>query len=160
MTTWPVQTTAALTAFYGPAGGPRCTAGSCTLPFPFPLAWDASQRVTRFSCHVNVAAVFTRVFAEAAKHYGEKQFRALKLDQFGGCYNYRKMRGGSRLSTHAWGIAIDLDPAANGLKVSAPKARFSGDAYLPFWNIVEAEGLVSLGRARNFDWMHIQAARL
>ena len=29
---------AGMVAFYGPAGGPDCTAGSVTLPFPFPLA--------------------------------------------------------------------------------------------------------------------------
>jgi hypothetical protein len=159
MTHWPLQTTAALTAFYGPAGGRDCTAGTCTLPFPFPLAWDASQRLSRFSCHVKVAPAMTRIFANAAKHYGEKQFRALKLDQYGGCYNYRKMRGSSRLSTHAWGIAVDLDPVANGLRVAAPKARLSGEAYVPFWKIVEAEGAVSLGRHANRDWMHFQFAR-
>ena len=34
------------------------------------------------------------------------------------------------------------------------------EAYEPFWRIVEGEGLLSLGRTRNFDWMHFQAARL
>ena len=160
MNKWPLQTTAAMTAFYGPAGGPKCTAGSARLPFPFPLAWDASQRVSRISCHVNVASALEGIFRDAAAHYGEKQFRALRLDQFGGCYNYRKMRGGSRLSIHAWGAAVDLDPLSNGLKVAAPKARFSGEAYVPFWKIVEAAGAVSLGRARDFDWMHFQFARL
>jgi hypothetical protein len=28
------------------------------------------------------------------------------------------------------------------------------------WRIIEGEGAVSLGRARNFDWMHWQFARL
>jgi hypothetical protein len=32
--------------------------------------------------------------------------------------------------------------------------------YAPFLDLWEAEGFVSLGRARNFDWMHVQAARL
>ena len=29
-----------------------------------------------------------------------------------------------------------------------------------FWEIVESEGWTSLGRARDFDWMHFQAPRL
>jgi hypothetical protein len=160
MTTWPKQTQADMTRFFGPAGGAACTTGKVDLPFPFPLAWDASQRLLKFSCHQLVEKPLEAIFAAAAKHYGEKEFRRLRLDQFGGCYNYRAMRGGTRLSTHAWGIAVDLDPAGNGLKVAAPKARFSAEAYVPWWNIVEAQGAVSLGRVRNFDWMHFQFARL
>lgn len=147
-----------MTAFYGVAGGPDCTAGSAVLPFPFPLAWDAAQRVTRFSCHKLLAAPFTSIFAEAAKHYGEERYRAMRLDQFGGCYNYRKMRNGSSLSIHAWGAAVDLDPASNGLNVKAPAALFSGEEYVPFWNIVEAHGAHSLGREKDYDWMHFQFA--
>ncbi len=160
MTTWPKQTSAEMTRVFGPAGGAACTAGRVDLPFAFPLAWDATQRLLRFSCHQMVEKPLEMIFAEAAKHYGEQEFRRLRLDQFGGCFNYRKKRGGSSLSTHAWGVAVDLDPAGNGLRVSRPKARFSGEAYVPFWKIVEAQGAVSLGRVRDFDWMHFQFARL
>lgn len=40
------------------------------------------------------------------------------------------------------------------------EASFARPEYEPFWAIVEEEGLVSLGRTRDFDWMHFQAARL
>ena len=32
--------------------------------------------------------------------------------------------------------------------------------YAAFWQFVEAEGAVSLGRARDYDWMHFQFATL
>ena len=32
-----------------------------------------------------------------------------------GCFNIRKIRGGSSLSLHSWGIAIDINAAWNGL---------------------------------------------
>lgn len=32
---------------------------------------------------------------------------------YGGCYSWRPMRGGIHLSTHTWGIAVDLDPVKN-----------------------------------------------
>ena len=147
-------------AFYGPAGGRDCTAGSVSLPFPFPLAWDDSQKVTRFACHVRVAASMTAIFAESAKNYGEAEFRRLRLDRFGGCYNYRAMRGGTSLSMHSWGIAVDLDPINNQLKWGRDRAAFARPEYLPFWAIVEAHGATSLGRAKNFDWQHFQFAGL
>ena len=155
---WPHQS--GVTAVFGPAGGPDATAGRCVLPFSFPLARDATHRNTSFVCHTKVAAPLTRIFKAAVSHYGEDMFRAMGLDQFGGCFNHRQMRGGSSLSMHSWGIAVDLDPTNNGLNTKAPEARFSAPEYLPFWRIVEAEGAVSLGRARNYDWMHFQFATL
>lgn len=155
---WPTQ--ASVAKVFGPAGGPEATAGRCRLPFSFPLAWDADQRVASFACHRLVAEPLTRIFAAAAAHYGEATFRKLRLDQFGGCYNYRPMRGGSSLSMHSWGIAVDLDPVNNGLNTRAPQATFSRPEYLPFWQMVEAEGAVSLGRAIGRDFMHFQFARL
>lgn len=157
-TGWPTQ--AGVARVFGAAGGPEATAGRCRLPFAFPLAWDDSQRVTSFACHRLVAEPLTRIFAQAAAHYGEATFRLLRLDQFGGCYNYRPMRGSSTLSMHAYGIAVDLDPVNNGLQTRAPQATFSRPDYLPFWRIVEAEGAVSLGRAIGRDWMHFQFARI
>ncbi len=155
---WPRQ--AAVAAFYGPAGGADCTAGRCILPFAFPLAWDDSQRVESFACHVKVASAMTAMFAEAARHYGEAAFRRLRLDRFGGCYNYRKMRGSTSLSMHAWGIAVDLDPVNNQLSWGKDRATFARPDYDTFWQIVEGLGATSLGRVRNMDFMHLQFAAL
>lgn len=157
-TAWPRQS--GMTQFFGPAGSPACTSGSVKLPFPFLIAWDKSQKITRFPCHHLVDEHLTDIYAQAAAHYGEKLFRQLRLDLFGGCYNYRPMRGSKRLSMHAWGIAVDHDPERNQLKWGSDRAIMAGEAYVPFWKIVESKGAVSLGRARNHDWMHFQFARL
>jgi hypothetical protein len=150
----------AMTEFYGEAGGPACTTGRVILPFPFIVAWDTSQKISRFSCHEKLAKPLTVIFTAAATHYGEKQFRKLRLDRFGGCFNYRPMRGGTALSTHAWGAAVDLDPERNQLKWGRDKASFAKPEYEAFWNIVESNGGVSLGRVKNYDWMHFQFARV
>lgn len=153
---WPRES--ALEAFYGPAGGYEASAGMATLPFAFPLAWNPSQQVIRFACHSKCAAAFTQVFADAAKHYGEVEYRRLRLDLFGGCYMNRRKRGGAQMSVHAYGAAVDLDPERNQLRWGRDRASFAGQEYEPFWRIVEAAGLTSLGRRANFDWMHFQAA--
>ncbi|GAA2888243.1 hypothetical protein GGQ99_004814 [Aminobacter niigataensis] len=155
---WPTQ--ADVRKFYGEPGNPQCTAGMVDLAYPMRIAWDLNQRITRFRCHGKVEAPLERIFRNTLAHYGEAKIKALGLDLFGGCYNLRQMRGSKAWSMHSWGIAVDLDPARNQLKWGRDRAVFAKPEYEPFWQIVEAEGALSLGRARNYDWMHFQFARL
>lgn len=155
---WPLQRD--VSAFFGPAGGPDCTGGIVTLPFPLVLAWDLGTSIRSFRCHRKVAQPLAVIFAEAARHYGEARFRELRLDRFGGCYNFRPMRGGTSLSMHSWGIAVDLDPERNQLRWGADRAAFARPEYEPFWRIVEGQGATSLGRAADRDFRHFQFARL
>ena len=157
-TKWPSQS--GVRQFFGEPGNPKCTAGKAVLPIPFKIAWNTSQSITRFSCHELVADALTGIYRDAVQHYGEKQFRALRLDLFGGCYNLRKMRGGSRYSMHSWGIAVDHDPEHNQLRWDSNRASFARPKYDAWWRIVEGYGAVSLGRQRDFDWMHFQFATL
>lgn len=155
---WPSQK--GVPAFFGEAGSPRATAGKALLPFPFRIAWNKSQKVSSFACHELVADAFTSIWGQTASHYGEREMVRLGLDLFGGCYNNRAMRGGSAKSMHAYGIAYDGDPERNQLRWGRDRAEFAKPAYDPFWAIVEAHGGLSLGRARNYDWMHFQFATL
>jgi hypothetical protein len=36
-----------------------------------------------------------------------------QITSFGGCFAFRPQRTGAKLSTHAWGIALDLNPESN-----------------------------------------------
>lgn len=155
---WPTQ--ANVRAFYGDPGNPQCTAGMVDLPYRMRIAWAPKDTITRFRCHAKVEKAFERIFAGTLAHYGESKIQSLGLDLFGGCYNLRQMRGGSAWSMHSWGIAVDLDPENNQLKWGRDRARFAKPEYEPFWKIVEGEGALSLGRARNMDFMHLQFARL
>lgn len=163
---YPSQQERAMVEFYGPRAGPRCTAGTVRLPFPFVIAWDETDTVETFRCHELLEGPLTELFQEAVDLYGEREFRRLRLHYFGGCFNDRPMRGGTRPSTHSWGAAVDLDPANNRLRQRSvpsehgPAATFSRPEYARFWDLVEARGLTSLGRARDMDWMHLQACSL
>jgi hypothetical protein len=55
---------------------------------------------------------------------------------------------------------MDWDPERNQLKWGRDRASLDASVYDFWWRTWEAEGWVSLGRSRNFDWMHVQAARL
>lgn len=145
---------------YGPAGGPQCTAGKVDLPFTMHIAWDLDSTIRRFSCHEKVADSASRVYSRVASAYSPEAIALLGIDLFGGCYNYRNKRGGATLSTHAYGLAIDTDPLRNQLKWKRDRARLARTDAEEFWRCWEAEGWLSLGRARDFDWMHVQAPGL
>lgn len=154
---WPFETEAELTAFYGEPGNPPMTL--IDVPYPMKLSWDPGTPVTRISCHRKVAESLTRVLTGVREHYGLDGIEELRLDLFGGCFNARRKRGGTAWSTHAWAIALDFDPDRNRLNWTRERAAFARPEYDRWWELWEAEGWVSLGRIRNFDWMHVQAAR-
>lgn len=155
---WPTQ--GQVRTVFGEPGGPACTAGMVELAYPMRVAWDTKTAIRRFRCHTLVEKPLERIFAATLAHYGQAEITRLGLDLFGGCYNFRPMRGGKAWSMHSWGIAVDLDPARNQLRWGRDRAVFARPEYEPFWRIVEGEGAVSLGRARDMDWMHLQFARL
>ena len=158
MNSWPKQDYSSMVKFYGPIGENQTT---LVLPYTLKLAWDPSVTVKKISCNKKVSSSLYTIFEKTLKTYGEKDLRVLRLDLFGGCLNVRKMRGSSTVwSIHSWGTAIDLDPDNNQLKWNNLQSTFAKKEYDEFWKIVEDEKWVSLGKSRNFDWMHFQAATL
>ena len=126
------------------------------LPYPMRLAWDKSTKISRMSCHRLVVNNFLNVFNELLSTYGYDKIVELGIDLYGGCFNYRKMRGGSDWSKHSWGVAIDLDPERNLLKESSKTARFARPEYKPMIDIFYKHGVVSLGVEENRDFMHFE----
>lgn len=125
------------------------------LPYPF---YYEGKKLQKISCHKLVADKFLAIFNDILKVYGAARINELKIDNYGGCFNYRKMRGGSELSTHSWGVAIDLDPDRNQLHETSRTARFARPEYKDMIDIFYKHGFESLGREKNYDWMHFQVA--
>lgn len=154
-TIWPRQ--AEVERFYGAVGENQTT---LVPPYPLRPDWSLRQHVNSFSIHEKVHDSALRVMKRVLDHYGPAQIVKLGLDQFGGCLNVRRMRNSKTWSMHSWGIAIDWDADRNGLRQNHRTAQFAKPDYAKFLDLWEAEGWISLGRARDFDWMHVQAARL
>jgi len=82
----------------------------CPLPFSLPLDWNRSISVNFLLCHKKMVEVFTKVFDALVERGLQSQVKT-----YGGCFAYRPQRGSLHLSTHAWGIAVDLNPFENQL---------------------------------------------
>lgn len=129
---------------------------SIALPYPMRIAWDTSHTVNTIRCHKLVSNNFLSIFEDLLSHYTYTKLVDLGIDLYGGCFNYRKMRGGTDWSTHSWGIAIDIDPSRNLLKETSATARFARPEYKSMIDIFYANNFVSLGIEKNYDWMHFQ----
>lgn len=119
------------------------------------IAWDTKTTVTKMRCHKLAAAPFINVFNDLLEHYGLPELQRLGIDLFGGCVNVRLQRGSkTKWSRHAWGIAIDLDPARNGLKTKWANSQFSKPEYKAMVDIFHKHGFIGYGPERDYDAMH------
>lgn len=157
MAKWPKHSTAAMVKFYGQRGQNLVR---LKTPYPLRLAWKPYSTIHSFIIHKKCHDSALRVMQKVLSVYGVDEIKRLRLDLWGGCFNNRAVRGGTRPSTHAWGAAIDWDPERNQLRWGRAKASLAKPDYEEWWKAWEAEGWVSLGRQRNYDWMHVQAANL
>ena len=161
---WPKQSQSSMTAFYGPHGEkdgsfePPMSNVQC--PWRLRIAWNLNKSTKSIRIHQKCADSLSRILTKIHGIYGDQEIKRLRLDHYGGSYEARKMRGGSDWSTHSWAVAIDWDTANNKCEWNRNRASLDHSDYDDWWKCWEEEGWLSLGRTRNFDWMHVQAAKL
>lgn len=145
---WPAPDEDSLSPFYGDAGDEDYLV---RLPVEgLGIKYEAST-VLAIRCHRRVAHSLGKVLAAiaASPHRGI-------LAYYAGCYNFRAMRGSSRISTHARGIAIDLAPNWNGNSTPWPE---KATMPLAVMELFAREGWLSAGAFWGRDAMHFQATR-
>ncbi len=152
---WPTRTM--MERFYGPPG----TNHKLITPlYPLRLAWDLTYTISKMRVNKQCAESTDIVLHKVLKHYGIDEIKKLGLDIYAGTFNDRPVRGGTVKSTHAYAAAHDFHPTKNQLRWHKDKALFAKPEYVKWWEFWEEEGWVSLGRAKDYDWMHVQAVRL
>jgi hypothetical protein len=124
-------------------GGILC---SLPLPAPLPLSWELTRLVSRIRCHSILSPILGRVLAEI---HDAGLWPGLR--DFGGCYQWRLQRGGSKLSTHSWGIALDF-------RVSTCQLGTPGDMPQAIVEAFEGAGFQWGGRWLRPDPQHFQFA--
>lgn len=121
MTNWPRGNRPAdLNAFYGDPDrnddmSPDASweaANIVRIATPYPLFYE-EKRVSGIRVHRKCADSLTRILTRISKEMTPEEIKRYRLDEYGGCYNFRMMRAANRLSMHSWGCAIDLSPTYN-----------------------------------------------
>jgi len=130
------------------------------LPFSLRIDWNLRQKARRIRVHRLAAEQLKAALIAVEAHYGLARMQELGIDRYAGCYNHRKIRGGSSWSMHAYGCAIDFYAAPNGLRTRCPEALFCKPEYKDFLDIMEAHEWLPAIRLWGADAMHFQRARL
>src|SRR5918912_4269683 len=163
---WPKDNRADLDAFYGRhvlgANAQPTSAWlsghlkNFTAPYPLTLSWDLSVQVKKIYCHKLVGDSLLGIFEQILAHYGSfEEVKRARMHLYGGCYNFRLIKNSNRLSTHAWGASIDLDPGKNPLGKKYDETQ--GMMPRAVIKIFEAEGWKWGGRFQSRpDCMHFQ----
>lgn len=147
---WPKPDDASMIAFYGQPGDED---NLQTFTLPYPLYYDGTP-VHRIRCHRKVGASLLRVLEDIKARHGSDRNIMRWIAAYAGCFNDRSMRGGSRKSKHAWGVAVDFSPDSNGMHTAWPVG-----ATMPI-EIIEAfsrEGWTSAAAWWSRDAMHFEA---
>lgn len=88
------------------------------VPWVMKTSWKPYKVAKTISCHKLVAPALEAFLKELYETLGDEGIKTYGFDKWAGCYNPRKTRGGSNMSDHAWAIAIDWNPDANGNRQS------------------------------------------
>jgi D-alanyl-D-alanine carboxypeptidase len=159
MSTWPKDTMNAKVAFYGDPRGPHGVNESwfsnnvirVTPPWKMLYAGKPIKTMAFHSkCAAALGAALNEIWETCDKD--QKTIEKNGLQEFGGTFNYRLIRGSSAISNHSFAIAIDLAPSGNALGVK--KGKMPAFAVKAFKDQGFRWGGDYKGRK---DWMHFEA---
>lgn len=132
------------------------------VPVPFDL-FMAGQRIKAVAVHKRLFDSTSEILAQIEKELSPKEMDFFGINQYGGGFNFRDMRGSkggrvSDLSLHAYGAALDFSPTKNPLG----KAYNSAEKMMPLEviEIFHKQGWVWGGQFKKRpDCMHFQATQ-
>ncbi len=159
---WPHEDNASLNAFYGNSRGSDGEASAHWeqlnlirwVPV-YPMFYSDEERtpLKTMRIHKKCFNAFEAGFKDVLTTLGRDYIEKHRLNISGGTYCFRLQRGGSRLSVHSWGCAIDMDPQHNPFP-----HRYSGPPMIDekFAAILMRHGFCWRGAKGDIDPMHFQ----
>lgn len=147
---WPRSDVGSLKRFYGEPGDET---NLVVIQFPYRMLYDG-KAVSRTRVHKKCAESLLRVLERIKGRFNDAPDIVDEATDYSGCYNFRKKRGGTTYSLHAWGAAIDLDADDNTFRDPWPQ---QADMPLEIMEEFAKEGWKSAGAAWGYDAMHFEA---
>ena len=166
MTQWPHQND--VDAFYGDPRGKgdeenptwrQKNIVRAFTPWQIVTAWDfipvtGGIRI-HTKCKASLESVFSSIWIAAGQD--QQQINEWGMNLYAGGFNFRLMRGSSKLSMHSWGCAVDFDSSRNAFGDATPNFALIP----PVLSAFASEGWTWGGKFHGKpDGMHWQAANL
>lgn len=155
---WPKDTMDAKIAFYGDPRGEHgvdekwFSENVTRVVPPFHMKY-AGKPIQTIAFHKKCADALLAALNEIWEACDKDQAKIDKagLNEYGGSFNYRLIRGSSAISNHSFAIAIDIAPTGNALGVThGTMPQFAVDAF-------KKQGAKWGGDyAGRKDWMHFE----
>jgi len=156
---FPKDAMAAKIAFYGDPRGPHgvnpswAAANLVKVAPPFQMTY-AGKPIQSITFHKRAAGALLLALNEiwTACDHSPTEIKKYNLQEFGGSFAYRLIRGFSNISNHSFGIAIDISPTGNELgRVKGTMPVFAVAAF-------KKQGFKWGGDYKGRkDWMHFEA---
>jgi hypothetical protein len=149
---WTSASRADVARVLGEPGTADCPIPLVDIPVPFDMVFanDGTQKISTIRVHEATANYFKKALQLIMDRKLEGEARL-----FGGAYVARNVANTRIPSFHAWGAAIDFDPAGNPFDAGRDNASLSTS----FAQTMEEAGFLSHGLLLNRDWMHFEISR-
>lgn len=147
---WPKPDYTSMVRFYGQPGD---ESKLVSITFPFPTFY-AGKLVRTTRVHERCADSLLRVLNDIGNRFGKDPGIMEEIQDYGGCYNFRRSRGSTSMSKHAWGAAIDYDADDNTFRESWP---VQADMPIEILSCFAREGWKSAAVFWGYDAMHNEA---
>lgn len=132
------------------------------VPFFMRTTWQPYDTITRLRVHKKAKPIFEDALKRIHLHRGEGYLVNRGYNYCAGTYNFRKITGGNKLSTHSWGISIDLNPHLSPYRKKGTTRTPEGPVNM--WVNDQPEFIINIMLelgfdSFEFDGMHFQLCR-
>lgn len=115
-----------------------------------------TKKIRKISCNPICAAPMERALIEISMHCTPRDLEFCDFSNYAGCYAHRVMRGSSKLSAHAYGIAFDFSPVRHPLHRPFDITPFATRHGRNILAIMQDHGFRNYGKDFGSDAMHFE----